>query len=96
MLGTAEDDADAADRARQATRRAGSLEVMPSSQGIRVLPARMRFSIRRRYVAGRSVREHVTVHRRPPTAASPGMIPLSLGEIAAIVGGTVAGDAPLR
>src|SRR6202522_1379715 len=39
--------ADATDRAR----RGGSLEVMPSSQGSRVLPARMRFSIRRRYVA---------------------------------------------
>src|ERR1700728_672852 len=50
MLGTAEDDADAADRARQATCRAGSLEVMSSSQGSWVLPARMRFSIRRRYV----------------------------------------------
>lgn len=32
------------------------------------------------------------MHRRPPTAASPGMIPLSLGEITAMVGGTVAGD----
>jgi hypothetical protein len=66
MLGTAEEDSDATDRARQAAGRAGSLKVMPSSQGSRVLPARMRFSIRRRYVAGRSVPEHVTVHRRPP------------------------------
>src|SRR3984885_7090649 len=54
MLGTAAEDSDATDRARQAAGRAGSLEVMPSSQGSRVLPARMRFSIRRRYVAGRS------------------------------------------
>src|ERR1700677_1618069 len=44
--------------------RAGSLEVMPSSQGSRVLPARMRFSIRRRYGAGHSVRERVTGGRR--------------------------------
>src|ERR1700758_5350312 len=85
MPGTAEEDADATDRARRAAGRAGSLEVMPSSQGSRVLPARMRFSIRRRYGAGRSVPEHVTVHHRPPR--HPGMIPLSLGEIAAAVGG---------
>src|SRR5260370_13990694 len=91
MLGTAEEDAGATGRARQAAGRAGSLEVMPSSQGSRVLPARMRFSIRRRYVAGRSVREHVTVHHRPPRGL--GMIPLSLGEIAAVVRGTVEGDA---
>src|SRR5580700_3411686 len=90
MLGTADEDSDATDRARQAAGRAGSLEVMPSSQGSRVLPARMRFSIRRRYVAGRSVREHVTVHRRPPRG--PGMIPLSLREMAAVAGGTVEGD----
>src|ERR1700730_2197852 len=90
MPGTAAEDSDATDRARQAAGRAGSLEVMPSSQGSRVLPARMRFSIRRRYVAGRSVREHVTVHRRPPRRLA--MIPLSLGEIAAVVGGTVEGD----
>src|SRR5580692_7361250 len=51
MLGTADEDSDATDRARQAAGRAGSLEVMPSSQGSRVLPARMRFSVRRRYVA---------------------------------------------
>src|SRR6202050_2640306 len=51
MLGAAEEDADATDRAPQAAGRAGSLEVMPSSQGSRVLPARMRFSIRRRHVA---------------------------------------------
>src|ERR1700733_9160522 len=50
MPGTAEEGADATDGARQAARRAGSLEVMPSSQGSRVLPARIRFSIRRRYV----------------------------------------------
>src|ERR1700733_5019742 len=31
------------------------VEVMPFSQGRRVLPARMRFSIRRRYAADRSV-----------------------------------------
>src|SRR5260370_24332784 len=85
MLGTAEEDAGATGRVRQAAGRAGSLEVMPSSQGSRVLPARMRFSIRRRYVAGRSVREHVTVHRRPPRG--PGMIPLSLREIAAVARG---------
>jgi UDP-N-acetylmuramoyl-tripeptide--D-alanyl-D-alanine ligase len=32
----------------------------------------------------------VAAHRRPP--GRPGMIPLSLGEIAAVVGGTVEGD----
>src|SRR5215472_881636 len=53
MHGTAEEDSDASDRARQAAGRAGSLEVMLSSQGSRVLPEGMRFSIRRRYVAGR-------------------------------------------
>src|SRR5215472_12909326 len=90
MLGTAEEDSDATDWAGQAASRAGSLEVMRSSQGSRVLPARMQFSIRRRYVARRSVREHVTVHRRPPRRLA--MIPLSLGEIAAVVGGTVEGD----
>src|SRR5580658_6931762 len=63
--GTAEEDSGATGRAGQAAGRAGLLKVMPSSQGSRVLPARMRFSIRRRYVAGRSVRKHVTVHRRP-------------------------------
>src|SRR5580658_5885786 len=52
VLGTAEEASDATGRARQAAGRAGSLKVMPSSQGGRVLPARMRFSIRRRYVAG--------------------------------------------
>jgi len=36
------------------------------------------------------VREHVTVHHRPPR--HPGMIPLSLHEIAAVTGGTVEGD----
>src|ERR1700758_1346217 len=51
MLGMAEGDADATDQ-RQAAGRAGSIEVMPSSQGSPVLPARMRFSIRRRYVDG--------------------------------------------
>src|SRR5580693_7895055 len=66
MPGTAEEDEDAAGRARRAAGRAGSLEVMPPSQGSRVLPARMRFPIRRRNVADRSVREHVTGHRRPP------------------------------
>src|SRR5580704_19374035 len=90
MLRTGEEDAGATDRARQAAGRAGSLEVMFSSQGSRMLRARMRFSIRRRYVAGRSVREHVTVHHRPPRR--PGMIPLSLHEIAAVAGGTVEGD----
>src|ERR1700747_2748078 len=35
---TAEEDADAPARARQAAGRAGSVEVMPSSQGSRVLP----------------------------------------------------------
>src|SRR5579859_1767363 len=79
MLGTAEENADATSRARRAADRAGSLEVMPSSQGSRVLPARIRFSIRRRYVAGRSARQHVIVHRRPPRHL--GMIPLSLGEM---------------
>src|SRR5579862_7681646 len=53
-LGTAEENADAAGRARAAAGRAGLLEVMPSSQGSRVLPARMRFSLRRRYVARRA------------------------------------------
>src|SRR5215472_17038722 len=90
MLGTAEEDSDATDRARQAAGRAGSLEVMPSSQGSQVLPEGMRLSIRRRYVSGRSVREHVTVHRRP--LRRPAMIPLSLREIAAAAGGTVEGD----
>ena len=66
LLGTAAEDSDATDRALQAAGRAGSLEVMPSSQGSWVLLARMRFSIRRRYVAGRNVREHVTVHHLPP------------------------------
>src|SRR5580698_7698939 len=74
----------------QAAGRAGSLEVMPSSQGSWELPARMRFSIRRRYAAGRSVREHVTVHRRPP--CRPAMIALSIAEIAAVTGGTIEGD----
>jgi hypothetical protein len=37
---------------------AGSLEFMPSSQEGVVLPARMQFSIRRRYVAGHHPREH--------------------------------------
>ena len=64
------------------------------SQGSRVLPARMRFPIRRRYVADRSVREHVTGHRRP--LRHPGMIPLSLREIAAAVGRTVDGDSGAR
>src|SRR5215472_15627786 len=90
MLGTAEEDSDATDRSRQAAGGAGSLEVMPSSQGSRALLEGMRFSIRRRYVSGRSVREHVTVHRRP--LPRPAMIPLSLAEIAAVVGGTVEGD----
>jgi hypothetical protein len=94
MPGTAEEDEDAAGRARRAAGRAGSLEVMPSSQGSRVLPARMRFPIRRRYVADRSVREHVTGHRRP--LRHPGMIPLSLREIAAAVGRTVEGDSGAR
>jgi hypothetical protein len=53
---TAEEDADATDRARQAAGRAGSLEVMPSSQGSRVLPARMRFPIRRRYAGSPELR----------------------------------------
>src|ERR1700761_9077939 len=87
---TAAGDSDAAGRARQAAGRAGSLEVMPSSQRSRVLPPRMRVSIRRRYVAGRSVREHVTVHHRLPRGL--GMIPLCLGEIAAAAGGAVDGD----
>src|SRR5271170_5723391 len=51
VLRTAEEDSDATGRAPQAAGRAGSLKVMPSSQGSRVLPAHMRFSIRRRYVA---------------------------------------------
>jgi UDP-N-acetylmuramoyl-tripeptide--D-alanyl-D-alanine ligase len=55
-----------------------------------MLPARMRFSIGRRYVAGRSVRTHVAALRGP--SCRPGMIPLSIDEIAAIVGGTVEGD----
>src|ERR1700722_6801847 len=94
MPGTAEEDADAAGRARRAAGRAGSLEVMPPSQGSRVLPARMRFSIHRRNVADRSVREHITGHRRP--LRHPGMIPLSLREIAAAVGRTVDGDSGAR
>src|SRR6201996_1416138 len=88
--GTAEEAPAATGRVRQAADRAGSLKVMPSSQDSRMLPARMRFSIRRRYVAERTVREHVTVHHRPPR--HPGMIPLSLHEIAAVTGGTVEGD----
>src|ERR1700722_6025017 len=42
MPGTAEEDADAIEGARQASGRAGSLEVMSSSQGSRGLPARIR------------------------------------------------------
>src|SRR5258707_4835029 len=45
MLGTAEEESDAADRTWQAAGRADSLEVMPTSQGSWVLPARMPFSI---------------------------------------------------
>src|SRR5260221_6930987 len=77
-FGTAAEDSDATDRARQAAGRADSLKVMPSSQGSRGLPARMRFSIRRRYVAGGSVPGQVAGHRRPPPR--PAMLPLSLGE----------------
>src|ERR1700751_5907580 len=51
--GTAEEDADTTGRAPRAAGRVGSLEVMPSSQGSPLLPARMRFPIRRRHVAGR-------------------------------------------
>src|ERR1700678_813168 len=47
-LGAAPADAGATGRARQAAGRTGLLEVMPASQGSRLLPARMRFSIRRR------------------------------------------------
>src|SRR5258708_20153185 len=58
----------------------------------------MWFSICRRYVAGHNVPEHACVDRRLAVAALRrpprhlGMIPLSLGEIAAVVGGTVEGD----
>src|SRR5215469_10828830 len=73
MLGAAEEDSDVTNRARQAAGRADSLEVMPPSQGSRVLPEGMRFSIRRRYVAGHSVREHVTMHRRVSAGSAPGL-----------------------
>jgi hypothetical protein len=62
--GTAEEDADTTGRARRGAGRAGSLKVMPSSQDIRVLPARMRFSIRRRYAARLGGPQRVTAHRR--------------------------------
>lgn len=58
-----------------------------------MFPARRRFSISRRYGVDRSVRKHVAVYRRPPRR--PAVIPLSLGEIAAIVNGTVKGDGAL-
>src|SRR5215217_4031265 len=76
MVETAEEDEDAGDWVRRAAGRAVSLRIMFPSQGSGVLPARMWFSICRRYAPGGVASLGWPALRRP---AMPGTLGVSGG-----------------